>query len=237
VYINVHHIIQEASGGENSIENAIVLCLRCHGEVGHYNNEHPIGNKYSSSELRGHRDKWWGYCEKNPTKTLPSRPITISPNAFRLIVGKWRTKVVIKISNKSDEILYDISIKFSVRIAGIDISKIRIAPRKKDFIQTHRLDNYEIAGDYIRYDGIDCIGLSSCILVIKSIDPNEVLTFFISNTVEETPAPQHNQHVVISLLGYSDEPIEMLIQDGKLALPIRNYEGFEVSKIHLLMSR
>lgn len=57
----VHHIVQEAHGGANTLENAIVLCSRCHGEAGHYNPEHPLGTKYSPRELRRHRDDWWNY--------------------------------------------------------------------------------------------------------------------------------------------------------------------------------
>jgi hypothetical protein len=56
---NVHHIEQEADGGSNTIENAIVLCLRCHSEAVHYNPRHPVGAKYSPSELVRHRDQLW----------------------------------------------------------------------------------------------------------------------------------------------------------------------------------
>lgn len=59
--VNVHHIVQEADGGPNTLENAIVLCSKCHGEAGHYNPRHPLGTKYSPSELRRHRDEWWAY--------------------------------------------------------------------------------------------------------------------------------------------------------------------------------
>ncbi|OHY71218.1 HNH endonuclease [Marinobacter sp. AC-23] len=61
--VNVHHIIQEADGGENTLENAIVLCLRCHAEAGHYNPKHPLGTKYAPSELIRHRDAWFSACE------------------------------------------------------------------------------------------------------------------------------------------------------------------------------
>ena len=57
---NVHHIIQEALGGPNTMENAICLCQRCHTEAGHYNPRHPLGTKYSPDELRAHREGWWG---------------------------------------------------------------------------------------------------------------------------------------------------------------------------------
>jgi hypothetical protein len=56
---NVHHIIQEALGGPNTIDNAICLCPQCHSEAGHYNADHPLGIKYSPDELRAHRDQWW----------------------------------------------------------------------------------------------------------------------------------------------------------------------------------
>jgi hypothetical protein len=56
---NVHHIIQEAHGGANTLDNAICLCQRCHAEAGHYNPAHPMGTKYSPQELRLHRDTWW----------------------------------------------------------------------------------------------------------------------------------------------------------------------------------
>lgn len=71
LYVNVHHIVQRAEGGSNDIGNAIMLCLRCHGEAGHYNLKHPIGNKYSPEELIKHRDEWWQWCEDNPSIPLP----------------------------------------------------------------------------------------------------------------------------------------------------------------------
>lgn len=62
--VNVHHIIQEADRGPNTLDNAIVLCLRCHAEAGHFNSRHPIGTKYSPSELKKHRDSWWALTER-----------------------------------------------------------------------------------------------------------------------------------------------------------------------------
>src|SRR5664279_3673055 len=64
--VNVHHIILESDGGPNTLDNAIVLCLRCHYEAGHYNPKHPLGTKYSPEELRRHRDQWWELCKINP---------------------------------------------------------------------------------------------------------------------------------------------------------------------------
>lgn len=61
--MEVHHIIQEADGGENTEENGIPLCFECHANAGSYNPRHPKGNKYTSSELRRHKEQWFEACE------------------------------------------------------------------------------------------------------------------------------------------------------------------------------
>jgi len=68
--VNVHHIIQEADGGANTLDNAICLCFRCHAEAGHFNPRHPMGTKYSPKELKAHRDQWWEHCLSHPDEPL-----------------------------------------------------------------------------------------------------------------------------------------------------------------------
>lgn len=55
--IEVHHIVPESEGGPNDIDNAIPLCLDCHGTIGSYNIKHPIGNKYKIDELKSRREQ------------------------------------------------------------------------------------------------------------------------------------------------------------------------------------
>ncbi|RFP60999.1 MAG: HNH endonuclease [Limnothrix sp. CACIAM 69d] len=57
--IELHHIVQKAEGGPDTYENCIPLCLDCHAEVKAYNPKHPKGRKYTESELRQHRDRWY----------------------------------------------------------------------------------------------------------------------------------------------------------------------------------
>jgi HNH endonuclease len=79
--MEVHHIVQEAGGGPNTIENAIPLCFKCHAEAGHYNPHHPIGTKYSPAELRRHRDEWFKTCAASAAamSSLRSDSITLPP--------------------------------------------------------------------------------------------------------------------------------------------------------------
>ncbi|PIR43382.1 hypothetical protein COV24_02975 [candidate division WWE3 bacterium CG10_big_fil_rev_8_21_14_0_10_32_10] len=66
VKIEVHHIIQEADGGENSLDNAIPVCFECHAEINHYNPRHPKGNKFTPEELKLHKKQWFEICKDTP---------------------------------------------------------------------------------------------------------------------------------------------------------------------------
>lgn len=63
--IELHHIKQVAEGGEDTYENCIPLCLDCHAEVKAYDPKHPKGKRYTESELRGHRDRWYKKVKEN----------------------------------------------------------------------------------------------------------------------------------------------------------------------------
>lgn len=64
--IELDHIHPRARGGSDDIENAIPLCFECHAEVHGYNDEHPRGRKFQSSELKLHKEQWLRFCDTNP---------------------------------------------------------------------------------------------------------------------------------------------------------------------------
>lgn len=66
--MQLHHIIPEAQGGPDTTDNCIPLCLECHEEVGAYNSSHPIGRKFTSQELKGHRDLWFDFVRSHPER-------------------------------------------------------------------------------------------------------------------------------------------------------------------------
>lgn len=68
VKVEVHHIKQEALGGENTYENAISLCFDCHCDAGHYNPKHPRGTKFSPSELKKAKQNWIDLVKTNNIK-------------------------------------------------------------------------------------------------------------------------------------------------------------------------
>lgn len=56
--IELHHIVAEADGGTDELDNCIALCFDCHAEVRAYDPKHPKGRRFTPSELRRHRDQW-----------------------------------------------------------------------------------------------------------------------------------------------------------------------------------
>jgi hypothetical protein len=70
--MQVHHIVPEAQGGPDTIQNAIPLCFDCHEEVGSYNPAHPMGRKFSCDELRRHRDLWFEFVKAHPERLAPA---------------------------------------------------------------------------------------------------------------------------------------------------------------------
>src|SRR5262249_27506902 len=102
--IEVHHLIQEADGGSNEIDNAIVLCFDCHADAGHYNPHHPLGNKIDATELRKNRDEWWKWCEEHLFDPLPDDPIRVSPSSLVLEAGDWKSKKLLKVVNRTSDV-------------------------------------------------------------------------------------------------------------------------------------
>ncbi|YAF94537.1 MAG: HNH endonuclease [Nodularia sp. CChRGM 3473] len=147
LYVEVHHIVQEADGGANDLENAIVLCFRCHAEAGHYNPRHPRGTKYSPSELRKHRDAWWKYYENYDYELRPknhdNHPLNRIPNGqdIKLVEKEIGTLW----SNYAN---YPVKTEI-VRFKGQLIAECTIY---KDSLSPHSYELYQISdGRYIVY--------------------------------------------------------------------------------------
>ncbi len=55
VHIEIAHL--DNNNKNNDIDNAMPLCYRCHAAIGHYNENHPRGNKYNIDELKARRNQ------------------------------------------------------------------------------------------------------------------------------------------------------------------------------------
>ncbi len=239
LYTNVHHIVPEAEGGPNDLGNAIVLCLRCHGEVGHYNVRHPIGNKYSPEEQRRHRDEWWKWCKKNPAAPLPKDPIPVSPGIINLGKGEWKARSPIKIYNKTDEVYYQIVVKIVIdaptiltRHIGIDLTEIRSTPELE-------VDSgaFTVSTDVLRVDGTDEAGNKAIFLWLASLNPRSACTLILTNKSPYIPPASEQPKAFVSVCSFEREPGSVLQSDGKVAISFKPPENITVASITPLMKR
>ena len=53
-FLEVHHILAEATGGPDTIDNACALCAQCHADFG--------ANPERRNALKEIRDWWWKHC-------------------------------------------------------------------------------------------------------------------------------------------------------------------------------
>lgn len=70
VKIETDHIEPAAAGGGDEIENAIPVCFNCHAEIHSYNDAHPRGRKFTSDELRLHKQQWIAACDRSSENLL-----------------------------------------------------------------------------------------------------------------------------------------------------------------------
>ena len=71
IKVECHHIVQPEDGGPDTYENCIPLCFDCHADVGHYSDKHPKGTKYTPTELRLQRDRWYKMVEEGTHEREP----------------------------------------------------------------------------------------------------------------------------------------------------------------------
>jgi hypothetical protein len=151
LYSAVHHILHESDKGPNTIDNAIVLCQRCHGEGGHYNPRHPIGNKYSRDELRKHRDLWWDACERTAGFSFPEDPISVSPPKIELLTPHRQTCGEFAVSNRTNDPYWQVWLSLTFQPSSIDIANldIRITERSPQGARTKRVGDLSVEGLHI----------------------------------------------------------------------------------------
>lgn len=234
LYTNVHHIVPKSDGGSNNLDNAIVLCLRCHGEAGHYNAAHPMGNKYSPSELRRHRDNWWEWCEQNPGVPAPKNPIAVSPSIAKLSSREWITRTTLKVHNKSAQPYYAVYLKLAIQ--GHDVSagdlKVSQLGGKRELVGS--------AGPVsVQWDAFVLLGLDESdqpaqYVVICSVDPGETVTLLLGpSATADTPLT-----VRIALAQFSVDPISVGQKGPDMtSVPISLPEQFLLQAKQVLLRR
>jgi len=228
--------VPESNGGSNNLKNAIALCLRCHGEVGHYNINHPIGKKYSSRELHKHRDNWWEWCKENPATPLPKDPISVSPGFIDLGTGKWKAHSLFKVYNKTCDVYYQIVVKFTINMPEILPRDIKIDLSKPKDELDAQVGTITISGDIFRINGVDQAGNNAIFLWLASLDPGEVCTLLLTNkSCIKLPALAQPR-VYIGVCDFDQKPATTKVKPGTgFSIPFKLPKNFVVEGFSLLI--
>ncbi|MGQ0763530.1 MAG: HNH endonuclease [Acidobacteriota bacterium] len=80
VKMETDHIVPQADGGPDEIDNAIPVCFECHAEIHSYNDQHPRGRKFRPEELQKHKEQWLEICRNRPEAFInASRNADVGP--------------------------------------------------------------------------------------------------------------------------------------------------------------
>jgi len=206
----VHHILPEAEGGSNGIDNAIVLCLRCHVEASHYNDSQPLGNKYSRAELRRLRDEWWAWCKNNQAVPLEKHPISISPETIFLPAG---ARTLLKIYNKDKKPRYQVWVKLTIDTPNIGLRDIDIEAENLRGMYSARAGPIEASGDILEIVGTDQVDKKFISVMLASLDPGETRTFILRNASSRGSSTPKDIRILVGVWNFDTTP-GLLIQKG-----------------------
>ena len=91
--IELHHIEQKAYGGDDSLDNCIPLCFDCHSDMGKADPKHPKGKRYSTEELKRHRDNWYKKVDGSVTGVGEKTVFKEDVELFRTICDMFTPSV------------------------------------------------------------------------------------------------------------------------------------------------
>jgi hypothetical protein len=85
--MELDHMLPQAAGGPDTIDNAIPVCFECHAESHVYNDKHPRGRKYRPEELRRHKEQWLEQCKSFAT-FLASAPTRTDVGPLQALIDE-----------------------------------------------------------------------------------------------------------------------------------------------------
>ncbi len=214
----VQHITPESENGPNAIDNAIVLCQRCHGEAGHYDTQHPRGNKYSREELRRHRDLWWGTCERASGFSVPEDPISISPPTITLIDSHRQTQGEFAVSNRSNDPYWQVWLRLTFRPDPINLADMEIAitERSPQGARAKRAGDLSVQGLHVITH--DKSGNQLRFFMIDRLRPGQYVYLIARLPIETRPIK--NLQLCLDLWSFGSSPLALSFGEGSATLPI-----------------
>jgi hypothetical protein len=125
VKIETDHIIPFSDGGSDEIDNAIPVCFDCHAEIHSYNDNHPRGRKFTSEELRAHKDQWIDICTRKP-ESLVAAHVTTEVGPIQALVDELEFNAVVAQQQNDSQpgcLFMDDHFRRAVSVGAVSIMK------------------------------------------------------------------------------------------------------------------
>lgn len=128
VKMETDHILPQAEGGTDQIENCLPVCFECHAEIHSYNDNHPRGRKFRPEELIGHREQWLDICRTRPEAfTEPARDADVGP--LQALIDELEFNFEIAQRSHADQVgcaFYDEQFRRAIHFGAISIVHLEL---------------------------------------------------------------------------------------------------------------
>jgi hypothetical protein len=144
-----------------------------------------------------------------PRPATPTEPVTISPKQISLSTGNQRTYSLVKVHNRTDDVLYQVWAKLVVEPSGIDVN-LSVEPLKEQLDRNvHRVEIEDAdirIGNLMGLTGRDTAGRYVHFFRLSTLDPRETWTLELRDRTHYPGSMSSEPHILLSICDHSDEP-------------------------------
>jgi len=215
----VHHIVPEADGGSNDIENAISLCARCHTEASHYNPSQPKGSKFRPDELRRFRDELWQLADEHQIGLLASGNVGVMPSTIQSSVINLEAKHRLSVFNSTTRPIAGVQVSVTVCEGSLHANELEFMPDDTTELVSI-LDGGAIldVGTAVLY-GIDALGRETAIIDLRRIPASSEIGIAV-----RVPQAQAPVTLAVMVDGFSAEVPPLLSNSQGTFRPVQFHQ-------------
>jgi hypothetical protein len=163
-------------------------------------------------------------------------PVVISPRQIPLRADEWNIKTVFNLTNRTQEMLYDIYLKLVIEGSRAKSKNIEIGPKTGPTFIPVNLSDISVNFDVVRLDGVDSQGKECVFLILYALAPEATESFVIDCKSDRGKTIEPGR-IVLKVTSYSKKQPVPLLSKGGIAFSFKPPENFTVKRCLLLMKK
>lgn len=221
----VHHIIPEADGGPNTIDNAINLCSRCHIEASHYDARQPKGTKYSPDELRRFRDELWQAAEEKRHLILTRGNVSVNPAVIETTILNLDAKQTVSVTNSNPQPLYNVQASLTISQGTLTTKDLDIEARSLGEEMVKLPGGAEMYTNVAILYGKDDVGRELAVIDVRELAP------FSQALIDVLVPGGKPAEIVVMLDNYDAETESILKDETSVFRPLRVARDMSIERV------